>query len=102
MAVCPRCGKAHGSDDRFCGFCGYNLTVESRSDFVTQRDLKVKDIRFNLGVLYFNGNKYEEAVDIFGKILHDTPDHLQAIDMYERAKSALAEASAEPEQQEEK
>jgi len=97
MAVCPRCGKAHGSVDRFCGFCGYNLTVESRSDFVTQRDLKVKDIRFNLGVLYFNENKYSEAMDIFEKILQDTPDHLQAIDMYERTKTALAESAPNPE-----
>ncbi len=94
MTVCPRCGKPHGTDDRFCGFCGYNLTVESRSDFVTQRDLKVKDIRFNLGVLYFNEKKYAEAGEIFEKILHDTPDHLQAIDMFERTKKALQEAAS--------
>ncbi|MFQ5752097.1 MAG: zinc-ribbon domain-containing protein, partial [bacterium] len=31
MSRCPRCGKSHSLEDRFCGFCGYNLAVQNNS-----------------------------------------------------------------------
>jgi len=89
MKLCPRCGKSCESDNRFCGFCGYNLTVKNASDFVTKYAVKVKDIQFDLGVVYFNECKYREAFEIFDRIHRESPDNLQAIEMYERTREAL-------------
>lgn len=89
MNICPRCGKSYSSEDKFCGFCGYNLTVQINSNFVTQRALKVSDIRFNLGLVYFKEGKYSQAIETFEKILKDEPDHLQVQEMLERAREAL-------------
>lgn len=87
--VCQRCGSPHKSEDRFCGFCGYNLTVENDSDFVTMHAINAKDIQFDLGLMYFKEGKYQEALDIFDKIQKEKPDNLQVINMCERTREAL-------------
>ncbi len=89
MSTCPRCGKSHGLDDRFCGFCGYNLAVSGRSDFETMRDLKVSDIQFDLGVLYYNEGKYEQALEVFEKIRAANPENSQVKEMTELARAQL-------------
>lgn len=89
MSTCPRCGKAHGLDDRFCGFCGYNLAVSSRSDFETMRDLKASDIQFDLGVLYYNEGKYEQALEVFERIGAANPENAQVKKMSELARAQL-------------
>lgn len=89
MNMCPRCGKPYEESDRFCGLCGYNLSVKSDSNFVTKRDMKVKDIQFDLGLLYFNDGKYQEAYQIFERIYRENPDNLQAINMYNKTRKQL-------------
>ena len=89
MNTCPRCGKSGEGDNRFCGFCGYNLTVQNASDFVTKYAVKAKDIRFDLGVVYFNEGKYKEAFEIFDKIHKEDPDNIRATEMYQRTREAL-------------
>ena len=64
MNVCPRCGNFPRSYDRFCGRCGYNLTVPIQPDRVTQRDLNSKDIRKGLGQVLKQNGKHEEAEKI--------------------------------------
>ena len=87
--VCPRCGSLSGSKDRFCGFCGYNLTVKNDSNFVTMYAMNAKDIQFDLGLMYFKEEKYQEALEIFEKIKKKKPDDLQVINMCERARVAV-------------
>lgn len=87
--VCDRCGSPTGSKDRFCGFCGYNLTVKNSSDFVTMHAMNAGNIQFDLGVLYFKKGKYEEALEIFENIRKEKPDNLQVINMCERARKAV-------------
>ena len=95
MNICPRCGTAGAVEDRFCGFCGYNLTVGNKSDFVTRQDLKTHDVRFDLAVIYFNEGKYAAAKQIFENVLKEHPDHAQALDLYEQSRKALESAKAE-------
>ena len=87
--VCHRCGSPYKSEDRFCGFCGYNLSVTNSSNFVTMHAIHAKDIQYDLGLLYFKEGKYQEALEIFEKIQKETPDNLQVINMYERTREAL-------------
>lgn len=91
MNMCPRCGKTHKPEDRFCGFCGCNVTVQNMSDFVTKPAMKLSDIQFDLAILYFKEEKYAESVEVFQKLLQEHPDNLQVIDMLQRAQVALGE-----------
>ncbi len=92
MNICPRCGTGGANGDRFCGFCGYNLTVQNDSDFVTRQDLKVQDIRFDLAIVYYNEGKYAAAKQIFENVLKEHPEHTQARELYEKSRKALADA----------
>ena len=89
MNLCPRCARSCENEDRFCGICGYNLTVQNASDFVTKYAVRVKDIQFDLGVVYFREGKYQEAFEIFERIHRDDPDNIPVIEMYERTREAL-------------
>jgi cytochrome c-type biogenesis protein CcmH/NrfG len=70
--------------------CGYNLTVQNSSDFVTRHDININDVQFDLGMIYFKEEKYGEALEIFEKMYHQDPDNLQVLDMYERTRQAVA------------
>jgi len=87
--VCARCGSPTGTKDRFCGFCGYNLTVKNDSDFVTMYAMDAKDIQFDLGLMYFKEERYQEALEIFEKIKEEKPNNLQVINMCNRASDAV-------------
>ncbi len=87
--VCTLCGTPTGSTDRFCGFCGYNLTVKNDSDFVTMYAMNAKHLQFDLGIMYFKEEKYQEALEIFEKIKEEKPDNLQVINMCQRAREAV-------------
>jgi tetratricopeptide (TPR) repeat protein len=89
MNVCPRCGKPQLREHRFCGFCGCNLMVENVGDFVTKIDLNVDDVKFDLGVLYYQEGKYEQASAIFQTILKFKPDHKAANEMFAKAQAAI-------------
>ena len=87
--MCPRCGKVSKPEDRFCGFCGYNLTVANTSDFVTKQDLNLNDIKFDLAMVYFKEKKYKQALDLFEKVIEKHPDNLQVMNMLDRTREIL-------------
>jgi tetratricopeptide (TPR) repeat protein len=89
MNRCKRCGKAFGAEDKFCGFCGFNRAALVTCELDTQRALKVNDIQFNLGIVYYEVGKYAQAMETFEKILEENPDNLRVRAMYERARKAL-------------
>ncbi|MFQ5602957.1 MAG: tetratricopeptide repeat protein [bacterium] len=86
---CPRCYKQYALEDKFCGFCGFNLSALPTAEMITQRAMRVSDIQFNLGMVYFNMGKYEQALQNFEKCIEESPDNLSFREMYEKAKLAL-------------
>lgn len=89
MRICPRCSKSYDSQDKFCGFCGFNLAALQTAEMVTQRALNASDIHFNLGVVYYKMGKFEQAKHTFEKCLAENPDNLRVRDMYDKASEAL-------------
>jgi Tfp pilus assembly protein PilF len=81
MEKCPKCNASMYPEDLFCGFCGCNLVVHHKKIGVTQQELKVSDVRFNLGVVYMKKNEFAKAIDIFSKILMEEPDNQKVIEM---------------------
>ena len=88
MNICPRCDKKIGVDDKFCGYCGYNLLMGKAGNSFTQPELKVVDIRMNLGIVYLKQGKYDMAIENFEKVLHHDPNNMMAIKMIKKAKNA--------------
>lgn len=91
MNRCRRCGTIYDPDDRFCGFCGFNLAAQRTSELVTQVALKSKDILYDLGLAYFQNGQYKQAVATFEQILEGDPENLQIKEMCNRARKALME-----------
>jgi tetratricopeptide (TPR) repeat protein len=91
MDRCKRCGETFEPEDKFCGFCGFNIAAISTSELVTQQSLKSNDIQFNLALVYLKSGKYGHAIEIFEKLLERTPDDFQIRDLYETAIEALNE-----------
>ncbi len=89
MSTCPRCGKQIQEDDKFCGFCGFNLTIEQSTSSFTQQELKVSDIRLNLGMVYLKQGKYKLALENFKKVLAQDPNHPMAGQMIEQVQTAM-------------
>ena len=86
MQICPRCDRKVYAKDKFCGACGYNLLFEKTGNSFTQQELKVSDIRMNLGIVYLKQGKYELAIENFEKVLKQDPDNMQVQKMIEQAK----------------
>lgn len=89
MNICPRCGKFYDPEDKFCGFCGFNLAALMTTERDTQRALKVSDIHFNLGMVYYKMGKFDLAMQTFENCLEKNPDNLRVRNMYKQARKAL-------------
>ena len=88
MKSCPRCDKEIQNEDKFCGYCGYNLLMEKAGSSFTQQELKVSDIRLNLGIVYLKQGKFEMAIENFEKVLEIDPGNISVKKMLEKAQSA--------------
>ena len=77
-------------NDLFCGACGQELSDRVECATVTEQELKVNDVRFNLGVVYVRMGKYGEAIKTFEKILQDDPSNSKALEMCQRAREMQA------------
>jgi tetratricopeptide (TPR) repeat protein len=89
MNRCKRCGRNYQSQDRFCGFCGFNLAAQETSEMATRLAMKSSEIHFNLGLRYFNEAKYAEALSAFEKTQEEDPDDERIQEMIDRTRSAL-------------
>ena len=86
MKPCPRCGYDFDTNDKFCGFCGFNIITRGNEGSFTQNELKLSDIRLNLGIVYLKQGKNDLAVELFEKILKQEPENLKVKQMLENAK----------------
>ncbi len=85
MNVCKRCSNSYSSEDKFCGFCGFNLAALATSEMVT-RVIKSSNIHFDLGLKYFTEGKYSEAIESLDKALSINPGDDLIQEMLERAR----------------
>jgi len=83
MNTCPKCSAATESIDNFCGHCGYELELQPSTQSMTQDDLKLENVQYNLGIIYLKMKKYNEALDIFENLLEDDPDNEKVKDKVE-------------------
>ncbi len=88
MEKCHRCGFDIYNNDKFCGFCGYNLSASSNDNSFTKQELKLTDIRLNLGIVYIKQGKNDLAIELFEKVLKQEPNNLTVKQMLETAKAA--------------
>jgi hypothetical protein len=89
MSKCPKCNEDVHSKDLFCGHCGFRLFNHNEKISATQQELKVDDVRFNLGVIYLKKNELEKAIDIFSKILDDQPGNSKVNEMLQAAQEKM-------------
>jgi len=91
MSFCPRCTATTFEGDKFCGTCG--LLIAERTTFpeLTQKSYGLEEVRYKLGVVYFKKGSYQEAYDIFEKILEQDPQHKDASEMVRLVRDKLAE-----------
>ena len=88
MEKCPRCGFDVCNKDKFCGFCGYNLSASCNDNTFTKHELKLSDIRLNLGIVYIKQGKNDLAIELLEKVLKQEPNNLTVKQMLETAKAA--------------
>ncbi len=82
MNRCPRCSEEVFPNDRFCGNCGRKLEAGDAEQLMkTQTELRVEDVRSNLGIVYYKMGKFEEAIGAFKKVLENNPRDEKALEM---------------------
>ncbi len=84
---CPRCNTQNEPEDRYCGNCGYNLQAKEGIMGGTQVEMKLTDVHFNLGMVYFKKGDFPEAVNMFEKVLANNPAHPAALEMLEKLRN---------------
>lgn len=92
MIRCPRCSEEVFPDDLFCGNCGRKLDSGDAEQLMkTQTELRVEDVRSNLGIVYYKMGKYEEAIGAFKKVLENNPEDEKALEMIALIEKELKE-----------
>ncbi len=96
MHHCSKCSSLLYPDDKFCGQCGTAIVNDENNakKLMTQMELKIEDVRSNLGVVYFKMGRFDEAVSCFEKILKEDPDNLSARTMLEMIKEERTKVDA--------
>ena len=87
MKLCPKCAANISPEDKFCGMCGFEVISFKEMQYLTQKDIKVDDIRQKLGMVYYKMGKYEEALEIFQQSLEKNPDDKDAKEMVNKISS---------------
>ena len=75
MNSCPRCESSIFAEDNYCGTCGYEVNRDAKIPLMTKKDIKVEDVRANLGMVYFKMGKYAQAQEIFETIRENDPQN---------------------------
>ena len=69
MDSCPNCGTYIENDDKFCGQCRFELTVQKIAPQLTNQEINVNEVRTNLAYVYYKMGEYKKALEIFRKNL---------------------------------
>ncbi len=87
--ICPRCGRKCSPHDKFCGFCGFNLAAATTTEMPTKTSIRLADVQFNLGMVFFREGKYQEALQIFENVVKQEDANLRAAEMLARTREIL-------------
>ncbi len=86
---CPRCNTENETGDRFCGYCGNSLEKTEGIMVGTQVEMKLTDVHFNLGMVYFKKGDFIKAVEMFEKVLGNAPAHQAAREMLAKSREQI-------------
>lgn len=85
MPICPQCHTDISRSDKFCGKCGASLEAERETaTSLTQHSLKVSEVKFRLGLVYYKKNNIPSAVGMWRDVLVLDPDHKGAKEMLQQ------------------
>lgn len=90
---CPKCDHNYESEDKFCGGCGHKLHDVDNFVAKTQVEMKLSDIRLNLGIIYLKKGDHVQASEVFKKVLQDEPENIEAQELLKQAEQASAQVS---------
>ena len=93
MKTCSRCGNSVGLEDKYCSSCGISIAPQENIVSAPIRTQKIGDIRFNLGMIYFNMGEFDDAIETFEAVLNEDPGNRKASEMCEQAREKLAALS---------
>lgn len=77
MTTCPKCKAAADDGDRFCNQCGARLEESSADEAAgqTQKSLKLSDVHYNLGLVYYKKEEFDKALEAWERGLQQDPDN---------------------------
>ena len=88
MNICPKCKAPYEPEDRYCGQCGERLPLsDAEEKGLTQKALSLSDVRYKLGMVYYQKGQYAKAVEVWQKLLEDHPDTPSVQSLIEQAKA---------------
>ena len=89
MKTCSRCGNPVGLEDKYCSSCGIPIAPQENIASAMILTQEIGDIRFKLGMIYFNMGKFDLAVETFEQIIKSDPANSEALDMCDQARGKL-------------
>lgn len=91
MPKCPKCQTEALPEDKYCSRCGHKLarSLQTRGGKVTQKAMKADDIRYKLGIIYFKREKYQEAINIWQKLLEEESENVAVKQLIDEARKKL-------------
>ena len=91
MPECHSCQTPHAPEDDYCGQCGANLTAVEymESGARTQKSLDLVDVYYNLGLVYFKKEQFQEALETWQKGMNRDPGNEALQERIEEAKARL-------------
>jgi tetratricopeptide (TPR) repeat protein len=88
MNICLKCNAPYEPEDRYCGHCGERLPPSAAEEKgLTQKALSLSDVRYKLGMVYYQKGQYTQAVEIWQKLLEDHPDTPSVQSLIEQAEA---------------
>ena len=90
MKQCSNCRCEISTEDLYCGQCGMLLQSSELKPAITKAEIRIEEVRFNLGMVYFKMGKYCKAIEMFEKTIAINPKNLASMEMLNRANEALS------------
>ena len=88
MPICPKCSAEATAEDNFCGQCGHELQLATRTaPTMTEHALDVTEVKYRLGLVYYKKDNIQGAVKLWNEVLSIDPNHRGAKEMMAQAKS---------------
>jgi len=93
MLECPHCKTPYAPEDRYCNQCGMRVQEIEVMDSGarTQKSIRLVDVHYNLGLVYFKKGQYRQALKSWEKALAIEPESQAVQERIEQVKTCLHE-----------